>query len=377
MSKPDRGGGKGKRGGGGYGKLGSDDKTPSKSLTIKELMLVLGPFFWPNEGTDGAVVNRIRSTLTWVCVGLSKTCSLISPLYLSSGTNNLTHGNYSVAATNIGIFCALRFLSSFFKEMQSIVFLKVKQQAYIQLAETTFAHLHELSLNWHLTKKTGNVIRSMDRGTEAASQLVSNVFLFLGPAILECIAVCIIFFTHFKSVPLGCLIITAVAVYILNTIVVTKWRKKFREATNKHDNDFHEKATDSIINFETVKYFTMEKFEVKRFKDAVSSYQKYMVSTQAAGSFLNASQAFILNSATLGALLLAGWQVKMTTFSYSPSDNRDPHFEKTISSHSSIHPKVHTGQMDIGNFVAVNAYVSSMFAPLNFLGYIYQGIIQG
>ena len=309
MSKPDRGGGKGKRGGG-YEKVdGTEKKSASKTLTFRELMLVLGPFFWPNEGTDGAVINRIRSTLTWVMVALSKTCSLIAPLYLSTGTNELTVGNYSRAATNICIFCALRFGSTFFKEAQSIVFLKVKQQAYIQLAETTFAHLHELSLNWHLTKKTGNVIRSMDRGTEAASQLVSNVFLFLGPAILECFAVCVIFFTHFNSVPLGALIIGAVTVYCLNTVLVTTWRKKFREATNKHDNDFHEKATDSIINFETVKYFTMEKFEVSRFKLAVSSYQKYMVSTQLAGSVLNASQAFILNSATLGALLLAGWQV--------------------------------------------------------------------
>ena len=311
MSKPDRGGGKGKnRGhGGGYGRVDDGDEKKSKNLTIRELMLVLGPFFWPNEGTDGAVLNRIRSTLTWVMVALSKTCSLIAPLYLSAGTNELTVGNYSRAATNIGIFCSLRFGSTFFKEAQSIVFLKVKQQAYIQLAETTFAHLHELSLNWHLTKKTGNVIRSMDRGTEAASQLVSNVFLFLGPAILECIAVCIIFFTHFNSVPLGVLIITAVFIYCINTVLVTTWRKKFREATNKHDNDFHEKATDSIINFETVKYFTMEKFEVTRFKSAVSNYQQYMVSTQLAGSVLNASQALILNGATLGALLLAGWQV--------------------------------------------------------------------
>ena len=308
MSRPDKGGKKG--GKGGYGRLGEADEKPvSKTLTFRELMLVLGPFFWPNEGTDGALINRIRSTLTWVMVACSKTCSLVAPLYLSAGTNELTVGNYSRAATNIGIFCSLRFGSSFFKEAQSIVFLKVKQQAYIQLAETTFAHLHELSLNWHLTKKTGNVIRSMDRGTEAASQLVSNVFLFLGPAILECVAVCIIFFTHFQSIPLGMLIITAVAVYILNTVIVTKWRKKYREATNKHDNDFHEKATDSIINFETVKYFSMESFEVSRFKQAVSSYQKYMVSTQAAGSVLNASQAFILNAATLGALLLAGWQV--------------------------------------------------------------------
>jgi ABC-type transport system involved in Fe-S cluster assembly fused permease/ATPase subunit len=347
-------GGGGRRGGGagGYGKLGDDDekvpkkKKKSKNLTFKELMLVLGPFFWPNEGTDGLILNRVRSTLTWVMVALSKTCSLIAPLYLSAGTNELTMGRYSSAATNIGIFCALRFGSTFFKEAQSLVFLKVKQQAYIQLAETTFAHLHELSLNWHLTKQTGNVIRSMDRGTEAASQLVSNVFLFLGPALLECLAVIIIFFTHFNSIPLGILIFSSVVIYIGITVAVTTWRKKYREATNKSDNDFHEKATDSIINFETVKYFTMEKFEVARFKKAVSSYQRATVSTQAAGSLVNTSQAFILNGATLGALLIAGWQV-------------------------------HEGEMSIGNFVAVNAYVSSMFAPLNFLGYIYQGIIQG
>jgi ATP-binding cassette, subfamily B, heavy metal transporter len=319
MSKPDRGG-RGKKGGG-YGRLTGDEKSSSKTLTLKELMLVLGPFFWPNEGTDGALVNRIRSAMTWMMVALSKSCSLVSPLFLSAGTNALTSGKYSVAATNIAVFCSLRFGSSFFKEMQSIVFLKVKQQAYVQLAETTFAHLHELSLNWHLTKKTGNVIRSMDRGTEAASQLVSNVFLFLGPAILECIAVCVIFFTHFRSIALGILIIVAVSLYILNTIIVTTWRKKFREATNKHDNDFHEKATDSIINFETVKYFTMEKYEVERFKRAVSSYQKFMISTQFAGSLLNASQAFILNSATLGALLLAGWQVRCSSVLISALHN--------------------------------------------------------
>ena len=104
---------------------------------------------------------------------LSKTTSLMSPLYLSLGANQLTNHNYNAAAFNIGLFCILRFASTVFKESQSLVFLKVKQQAYIQLAEQTFAHLHNLSLNWHLTKKTGNVIRSMDRGTEASSQLVS------------------------------------------------------------------------------------------------------------------------------------------------------------------------------------------------------------
>lgn len=342
-------GGGGRGGGiGGGGRRRIDGQVNDiKHLTLRDLMIVLSPFFWPSKGSDGAFINRIRSTLTWVCVALSKISSLVAPLYISAGANALVNGqSYSVAAYNIGCFCALRFASVFFKESQGLVFLKVKQQAYIQLAEQTFEHLHELSLNWHLTKKTGNVIRSMDRGTEAASQLVSNIFLFLGPAIIECFAVCIIFFTHFNSMALGGLVLSSVALYIITTVAITMWRRKFREATNKHDNDFHEKATDSIINFETVKYFTAEKFEVDRFAKAVSSFQKFMISTQASGSLLNIMQAFILNGATLGALLLAGWEVQR-------------------------------GNMEIGGFVAVQAYINSMFAPLNFLGFVYQGIIQG
>ena len=244
-----RGGGGGRGMGGGRRHISGESKDALK-LTFRDLMIILAPFFWPSKGSDGAWLNRIRSTLTWVCVALSKITSLLSPIYISIGANALVNGEgYGVAAYNIGLYCGLRFASVFFKESQGLVFLKVKQQAYIQLAEQTFGHLHELSLNWHLTKKTGNVIRSMDRGTEAASQLVSNIFLFLGPALLECIAVCIIFFTHFNSIALGCLVLTSVVLYIGLTVSITMWRRKFRDATNKHDNDFHEKATDSIINF--------------------------------------------------------------------------------------------------------------------------------
>jgi len=249
-------------GGGGGGRLGlggghgggrrnlSGDAKDIKNMSLRELYIILLPFFWPSKGSDSAFMNRVRSTATWVCVALSKITSLMAPIYVSYGTNALVDGSsFGVAATNIGIFCALRFGSVFFKEAQGLVFLKVKQQAYIQLAAQTFEHLHELSLNWHLTKKTGNVIRSMDRGTDAASQLVSNIFLFLGPALIECVAVCIIFFAHFNSFALGCLVLGSIFIYITTTVLVTMWRRKFREATNKHDNDFHEKATDSIINF--------------------------------------------------------------------------------------------------------------------------------
>lgn len=143
-----------------------------RAMSFFELVYVLRPYFWPDEGTDGALINRVRSSATWVMVILSKASNLISPFFLSAATNALTRGHYSIAAKNVVAYCAFRASSSLFKELQSIIYLKVKQQANIQLAEQTFAHVHSLSLNWHLSKRMGNVIRSMDRGTAAADTLV-------------------------------------------------------------------------------------------------------------------------------------------------------------------------------------------------------------
>ena len=140
----------------------------------------------------------------------------------------LIAGRLGKCFTSLIIYCSLRFASSLFKELQSLVYMKVKQQASIQLAEKTFTHLHALSLTWHLNKKMGNVIRSMDRGTEAANTLVNYLFLFLAPALLECLAVCILFFVKFNSVYLGCVVIVGVVVYSLATVAITNWRKKFR-----------------------------------------------------------------------------------------------------------------------------------------------------
>ena len=113
-------------------------------------------------------------------------------------------------------------------EMQSIVYLKVKQQANIQLAVQAFSHLHKLSLNWHLSKKMGNVIRSMDRGTGAADTLITYLFLYLLPALLECIAVCIVFLVKFRDVGISLVALGGVVAYAVITIVITRWRKKFR-----------------------------------------------------------------------------------------------------------------------------------------------------
>lgn len=271
--------------------------TPEKtSLSAIELLRVLWPYFWPDAGSDGAVINRIRSSTTWLMVVLSKTCNLIAPIFISAAANDLLAGKLYAASQSMIIYSILRVCASIFKEMQSILYIKVKQQASIQLQELTFRHLHNLSLNWHLSKKTGSVMKSMDRGVDAANSLVTYMFLFLIPAMAECLAVSILFFAHYAQWQLGALVVTGVALYTIVTISITQWRKKFREQTNKHDNDFHDKATDSIINYETVKYFTGEAFEIQRFTKSVVQYQMYSSSTQLSINALNISQQVTNNS---------------------------------------------------------------------------------
>ena len=237
-----------------YSPVKSNDEEVAKKeegkddmASLFDLSVVLQPYFWPSSGSDGALINRIRSSMTWVMVTFSKSCSLMSPIFLSRATNYLVHGHVVKCIQSIFLYGLFRFFTSFFKEMQSVVYLKVKQQANIQLAETAFAHVHTLSLNWHLSKKMGNVIRSMDRGTSAADNLVSAIidtlqsclivcllpqvtylFLYLIPALLECIAVSFVFIFKFKEWQLSMVALCGVCLYAIVTIVITRWRKKFR-----------------------------------------------------------------------------------------------------------------------------------------------------
>lgn len=323
-----------------------EKKKKKKSLSLYALMKVLSPYFWPASGSDGAFINRIRSTSTWIMVTLSKTCSLCAPYYIAEATNLLGAGDFNLAMKALLYYILLKFSSSTFKELQSVIYVKVKQQANIQLQEMTFSHLHTLSLNWHLNKKTGSVIKSMDRGVDAANSLVTYLFLMLVPALLEVLAVIILFFFQYQSSSLSMIVFLGISGYCTVTILITQWRKKYREASNKHDNEFHEKATDSIINYETVKYFTGETFEIKRYTDSVIAYQKNMTTTQYTLHALNITQQLILMSTLFAALYVAG--------------------------KSLVH-----GDITMGAWIAIQIWVMQIFAPLSFLGSAYSMIYQG
>ncbi|CAJ1411230.1 unnamed protein product [Effrenium voratum] len=230
-------------------------------------------------------------------------------------------------------------------EAQSLVYIKVQQAAYIEIADNTFAHLHSLSLDWHLRKKMGNVIRSMDRGIQAAQQTMQYVFLYLIPTLVEAFAVTLIFIFHFNNMQLAVFVFLNLFLYIYSTVQVTLWRKQFRTATTKHDNDLHDCLTDSLVNYETVKYFTAEHYERSVYRSLVEKFQQTSMTTQASLSLLNILQQLIVNFTLCGGMILATMRVLQANGS-------------------------------LGEFVAVNAYIINVFTPLNFLGTIYNMVVN-
>jgi ABC-type transport system involved in Fe-S cluster assembly fused permease/ATPase subunit len=348
----------------------SDNTTTSKKHLGKAIFIILKPYFWPSATASSAFINRTRALLTWFCVISSKACTLIGPIYLGKASTALALGQYPTCARYAVIYTVFQFSSTFLKECQSLVYLKVAQAAFIQLSEVVFYHLHNLSLDWHLKKKLGEVIRSMDRGILACDTLMKYLFLWLLPAIAECILVCVIFSVYFDYLPLAVTIFIFVFTYIIWTICVTLWRKKFRKNVAESDNEWHDRCTDSLINFETVKYFTAEQYEMERFAASIEKYQSSSVQVQASLSFLNISQTFLMQSCLATALVLATYGIRKRTNCCIANGCIDG-LSECCSNLSDV-----CGGMEVGDFIAVLTYTLNLFYPLNFLGSVYNMVVM-
>ncbi|KAG7344363.1 ABC transporter [Nitzschia inconspicua] len=342
-----------------------------RRLSSSAILILLKPYFWPDETAESATMNRIRAIVTWVCVILSKVCNLVSPILLGWASTALAHEDYARCIYLSIAYSAIQFFGAAFKEGQSLVYLKVAQAAFIQLSEAVFVHLHQLSMDWHLQKKLGEVIRSMDRGIAACDTLMKYLFLWLVPALAECLVVCIIFATYFHYAPLAICVFYFVWMYIVWTILVTLWRKKFRKAVVKSDNEWHDRATDSLVNFETVKYFTGEEFERQRFGESISKYQAGSVAVQASLSFLNISQRAILQLCLGVALSLSALGIKQRIDCCI-----DHGCDSGVSSCCQALDNDTCPGMQVGDFVAVLTYTMQLFQPLNFLGSVYNAVVM-
>ncbi len=318
-----------------------EEQRPAR-LSAYAILRLLKPYFWPRS-----LVGRLAVFSTLLFVILSKVCTVVAPLVLASAADAVAaRDNNSVQkAIRMSLYYALlTFTGKVMKECQSLAYLNVQKYAFIDLSSDTFAHLHSLSLQWALSKKMGEVVRITDRGIAGCDTFMKYGVLYIGPSIGEAVAVCVLFYVHFKLWSLSLLVFGAVGAYAILTVKMTLWRKRFRSAMNKSDNAWHDRLTDSLVNFETVKYFTAESYENEQFSKEIARYQKSSVSVQASLSALNISQQVILCGCLGGAMALSALAV-------------------------------HKGEASVGGFVAVNVWVINLFAPLNFLGTVYNALI--
>jgi len=347
----------------------ANKKKRKAKLTTSALLTILKPYFWPHATSTSATLNRVRAISTWLCVLLSKVCSIGAPIFIGKASTALTRLEYGQAMWYSVYYAGARLGSMVFNECQGLLYLFVAQAAFVELSEVTFEHLHSLSLDWHLRKKLGETIRSMDRGIGACDSLMRYLFLFLMPAVGEMIVVIIIFASYFDYFPLAVAVFVFVYVYALLTILLTLWRKKFRNRVVKSDNDWHDICTDSLINFETVKYFTGEDYEIKRFVKSIERYQSGSVNVKASLSTLNISQQVLVQACLAICLSLAIVSIR-NRMDCCVSFGCD-----TGNSQCCSASQVCSG-LEMGDFIAVLTYTMNLFAPLNYLGSIYNSVIM-
>ncbi|CAK4634837.1 hypothetical protein LEN26_014137 [Aphanomyces euteiches] len=310
-----------------------------KSVPLSSLGVLLVPYFWP-----AGLLLKLRVLVSLSLVAASRSFRVISPLFLKEATNQLAAtGTIPLQATVF--YCVALFLSNGTKQLQTYLYLSVKQHAYKNVSATVFSHLHEMSMHFHLTKKTGKVMRVLDRGIDSTDSVVNVLFFRFIPTLLEVAAVSLIFLFAFQEKLLSIVCVISVIVYTVVTFVGTEVRLKFKKQSNKHDNDANEKAVDSLTNFETVKYFSSEQYEVDRYMESIDRYQLSTYLTRGFLNCLNVSQQFIQGTCLFLCMYITA--VKITE-----------------------------GVLTVGDFVAVGSYINNIFKPLDSLGAIYNTIVQ-
>ena len=329
------------------------DTPPSKRsakqawMTIRTLM----PYLWPKNRPE----LRLRVTAAIVFLIASKICNVYIPILYKHAVDSLGGGSSgaisSAATAAAGVPVAIilayglaRIMALGFGEIRDAVFAKVSARAIRQVALETFEHLHKLSLRFHLDRRTGGMIRSIERGTAGIEFLLGFMLFNILPTLIEIIMVCCILWVMFNAWFAIVTFIT-IAGYIAFTLIITEWRTKYRREMNTSNSEANSKSIDSLLNYETVKYFGNESHEAKRYEVALANYERASIHSKVTLSYLNLGQAVIIAIGLAVIMLMAGQGVVDHT-------------------------------MTIGDFVLVNTYLIQLYIPLNFLGFIYREMRQ-
>ena len=311
---------------------------------IRTILRVI-PYLWPKDRFD----FRVKVISALVLLVLAKAVINFAPFLYREAVNALTEtGNSPFLLGAVGMTVAYggaRILSRGFEQLRDVVFAAVAQRAFRNLALETFQHIHKLSLRYHISRKTGALSRVIERGVKGLEFLLRFLLFSVGPLVLELLIIAGIMFFWFDYLYLT-VIIVMIAVYIWFTFKVTEWRVKIRKIMNDQDTDANQKAIDSLLNYETVKYFSAEEREAKRYDGAIKQYEKAALTTAYSLAFLNFGQSLIITAGLIIVMVMAALGVQ-------------------------------SGYLTVGDFVMVNAYMIQITMPLNFLGTVYREIRQG
>ncbi|GGF49016.1 ABC transporter ATP-binding protein [Aliidongia dinghuensis] len=303
----------------------------------------LSPHLWPRHEPELRL--RVLAALALIVAG--KLATVAIPLIYKQAVDALSLAAQPLVLVPVAliIFYGLaRVAAQAAGELRELVFAKVAQRAIRRIALEVFRHLHALSLRFHLERQTGGLSRSIERGTTGIEYLLSFTLFNIGPTLLEILLVSAILWRRYDARFMLATLATIVA-YVAWTIGITQWRVRFRREMNERDGEANARAIDSLLNYETVKYFSNEAHEARRFDLAKQAFERAAVRSQTSLSLLNLGQGLIISSGLVLMMILAG---------------------AGVAQH----------RLTVGDFVLVNSYLLQLYQPLNILGMVYRNIKQ-
>ena len=305
----------------------------------------VAPYLWP----EGQFWVKWRVVVALLLLVAAKVVGIFTPVLYKWAVDSLgaTGPAMMMGLGAVGITVAYgvsRILNTGFQQLRDVVFARVGQRALRLLALETFRHIHRLSLRYHITRKTGGLSRIIERGVKGVDFLLRFLLFSIGPLILELLLTLAVLFWLF-DVWYMLVVAVTIALYVWFTFAITEWRVKIRKQMNDQDTDANQKAIDSLLNYETVKYFNAEGREARRYDGAMAAYEVAAVKTNNSLALLNFGQGFLITGGLIIVMVMAAVGVER-------------------------------GALTVGDFVMVNAYMIQITLPLNFLGTVYREIRQ-
>ena len=321
---------------------GAADETRGERSAFAPLLRFL-PMLWPKGEPE--LKARVVAALVLVLAG--KAVVLAMPFAYKAVIDRMTVADaaFAIVAALVLAYAGARFAGVLFDNLRNALFEKVGQDAARRLAGQVFRHVHRLSLRFHLERRTGSLTKIVERGTKSIDMMLYFLLFNIAPTAIELAAICVIFWIKFGP-GLVAATLVMVAVYIAFTRWVTDWRAKLQREMNEVDNRTIARAVDSLLNYETVKYFGAEEREARRYDEAASQFARATVRNETSLAWLNVGQSLITNSMMAGAMIFTVWGWSQ-------------------------------GRFTPGDVVLVNSLLMQLFRPLDMLGWVYRTIRQG